>query len=482
MLFNSFEFLVFLPVVFCLYWFLFQKKLVLQNALILFASYFFYGWWSWQFMGLLILSTILDYTYGFWVASPNRKKAKLFLWLSVINNLGILAIFKYYNFFASQFQQGFDTLGLHFDVYLLQIALPVGISFYTFHGMSYVFDIYRSQQKPVKNLIDYAVFVSFFPLLVAGPIERANHLLPQVQKPRKFNYAQSVEGLRLILWGLFKKVVIADNSAYFANQILNNLELYEGSTLLLGALFFTLQIYGDFSGYSDIALGTARLFGFTLLDNFKFPYLSRSIGEFWKRWHISLSSWFRDYLYIPLGGSKNGLARTIRNTFIIFIVSGFWHGASWNFIFWGGFHAIAFIPGLLLPKRTQTYVIAQNSLLPSFKELLQCGGTMLLVVLSWVLFRLTELNDIKYFFTHLFAFDFQYITSLSNADKLSLMHLAFSTLVLFSLEWLSRKSNLSTHFFNVIQRKLVRYGLYILLFFMIIYLIGDPVQFIYFAF
>jgi alginate O-acetyltransferase complex protein AlgI len=482
MLFNSFEFLVFLPVVFCLYWFLFQKKLVLQNALILFASYFFYGWWSWQFMGLLILSTILDYTYGFWVASPNRKKAKLFLWLSVINNLGILAIFKYYNFFASQFQQGFDTLGLHFDVYLLQIALPVGISFYTFHGMSYVFDIYRSQQKPVKNLIDYAVFVSFFPLLVAGPIERANHLLPQVQKPRKFNYAQSVEGLRLILWGLFKKVVIADNSAYFANQILNNLELYEGSTLLLGALFFTLQIYGDFSGYSDIALGTARLFGFTLLDNFKFPYLSRSIGEFWKRWHISLSSWFRDYLYIPLGGSKNGLARTIRNTFIIFIVSGFWHGASWNFIFWGGFHAIAFIPGLLISKRSQSEVIAQNSLLPSLKELFQWGNTMLLVMLSWVLFRLTSIHDIYYFFTHLFTFENKYITSLDNADKLSLLHLTFSTFVLFSLEWFSRKSNLSTHFFNLIKNKRIRYGLYILLFFMIIYLMGDPVQFIYFAF
>ena len=271
-------------------------------------------------MGLLMLSTLLDYSYGFSVASTNRKKAKIFLWLSIINNLGILGIFKYYNFFAIQIQRGLETLGMYTDPLLLNIALPVGISFYTFHGMSYVFDIYNGHQKPVRNFIEYGVFVSFFPLLVAGPIERANHLLPQVQKSRIFTYAKAVEGSRLILWGLFKKVVIADSLAPIVDVIFNNYQDSSGITLIVGAIAFSFQIYCDFSGYSDIALGTAKLFGFELLTNFKFPYFSRDIAEFWRRWHISLSSWFKDYLYIPLGGSRLGKKRAIRNTFIIFII------------------------------------------------------------------------------------------------------------------------------------------------------------------
>ena len=340
-------------------------------------------------MGLLMLSTALDYAYGFWVASTNRKKAKLFLWLSIINNLGILGVFKYYNFFATQFQNGFDLLGLHTHPILLQVALPIGISFYTFHGMSYVFDIYRGHQKPVKSFIDYAVFVSFFPLLVAGPIERANHLLPQVQKPRFFNYAQAVEGCRLILWGMFKKVVIADSLALIVDEIFQNYPDHNGITLIVGAIAFSFQIYGDFSGYSDIALGTAKLFGFELLSNFKFPYFSRDVAEFWRRWHISLSSWFRDYLYIPLGGSKNGQYKAIRNTFIIFLVSGFWHGASWNFIAWGFIHACGFLPLLLLNRnrRHVTDVVAQNRKLPNFKELWQMSTTFIFVTFAWIFFR-----------------------------------------------------------------------------------------------
>ncbi|MCA9346932.1 MBOAT family protein, partial [Candidatus Saccharibacteria bacterium] len=288
MLFNSFEFLLFLPIVFCLYWFVFNKSLRWQNILILAASYFFYGWWSKKFLALLALSTLLDYSYGFWVASPNKKKAKLFLWLSIINNLGILGVFKYYNFFATQVQTAFESIGIHTNPTLLHVALPIGISFYTFHGMSYVFDIYRGHQKPVSNFIDYAVFVSFFPLLVAGPIERANHLLPQVQKKRTFRYVQSVEGLRLILWGMFKKVVIADSLAVTVDSIFNNYQEVNGITLIFGAIAFSFQIYCDFSGYSDIALGTAKIFGFELLSNFKFPYFSRDIAEFWRRWHVSL--------------------------------------------------------------------------------------------------------------------------------------------------------------------------------------------------
>ncbi len=395
MLFNSFEFLLFLPIVFMLYWFVFNKSLKWQNALVLVASYFFYGWWSWKFMGLLMLSTALDYAYGFWVASPNRKKAKFFLYLSIINNLGILGVFKYYNFFAKQFQHGFDLLGLHTNPFLLNVALPIGISFYTFHGMSYVFDIYRGQQKPVSNFIDYAVFVSFFPLLVAGPIERASHLLPQVQKVRTFKYTQAVEGCRLILWGMFKKVVIADSLAGTVDAIFNNYQNENGVTLIIGAIAFSFQIYGDFSGYSDIALGTAKLFGFELLSNFKFPYFSRDVAEFWRRWHISLSSWFRDYLYIPLGGSKQGKTKAIRNTFIIFLVSGFWHGASWNFIAWGFIHACGFLPLLLLNRNRKhvTDVVAQDRKLPTLKELWQMISTFAFVTFAWVFFRAKDMSE-----------------------------------------------------------------------------------------
>ncbi len=389
MLFNSFAFLLFLPVVFCLYWFVFNRSLRLQNVLILAASYFFYGYWSTGFLALLALSTLLDYLYGFGVASANRGKAKLFLWLSIVNNLGILGVFKYYNFFAAQVQHGFEGLGMQVHPTLLSFALPVGISFYTFHGMSYVFDIYRQKQTPIKDFVDYAVFVSFFPLLVAGPIERAHHLLPQVQQRRTFRYAQAVQGCRLIGWGMFKKVVIADNLSKYVDVIFANYQHLNAITLITGAIAFSFQIYGDFSGYSDIALGTAKLFGFELLSNFKFPYFSRDIAEFWRRWHISLSSWFRDYLYIPLGGSREGKAKAVRNTFIIFLVSGFWHGANWTFIAWGFIHACGFLPLLLLDRNRKNVsdVVAQNSALPNLKELWQMVTTFLFVTLAWIFFR-----------------------------------------------------------------------------------------------
>lgn len=340
-------------------------------------------------MGLLMLSTFLDFVYGFWVASPNKQRAKLFLWLSIINNLGILGIFKYYNFFAVQFQEALGAVGIHTNPLLLSIALPVGISFYTFHGMSYVFDIYRGNQKPVSNFIEYALFVSFFPLLVAGPIERANHLLPQVQKRRVFNYVQALEGCRLILWGLFKKIAVADRVAVTVNEIFGHHEAHNAFSLIIGAVLFSFQIYCDFSGYSDIATGTAKLFGFELLTNFKFPYFSRDLAEFWRRWHISLSSWFRDYLYIPLGGSKAGKAKAIRNTFIIFLVSGFWHGASWNFISWGFIHACGFLPLLLLKsnRKHTTDIVGQNRMLPTLLELWQMVATFVFVTFAWVFFR-----------------------------------------------------------------------------------------------
>jgi alginate O-acetyltransferase complex protein AlgI len=461
-LFNSLEFFLFLPIVFLLYWFVFNKSLQFQNLLVLVASYFFYGWWSWKFLCLLALSTLLDYLYGFWVASPNKKKAMLFLWLSIINNLGILGIFKYYDFFAVQFSQGFEMLGLHTNPVLLNVALPIGISFYTFHGMSYVFDIYRGKQQTVSNFVDYAVFVSFFPLLVAGPIERANHLLPQVQKSRSFNNTQAVEGCRLILWGLFKKVVIADSLAGIVDNIFDHYTEYNGASLILGAVAFSFQIYGDFSGYSDIALGTAKLFGFELLSNFKFPYFSRDIAEFWRRWHISLSSWFKDYLYIPLGGSKEGKLKAIRNTFIIFLVSGFWHGASWNFIAWGFIHACGFLPLLLLNRNRKhvTNVVAQNSWLPGLKELWQMCATFAFVTLAWIFFRADSIQQAFSFINHAVVSFYenpgQLLTSINGLSAF------FYIVPIIIIDWYLREDERKLKI-PIEKLKFVRYLIYIIM-------------------
>jgi alginate O-acetyltransferase complex protein AlgI len=474
MLFNSFEFFLFLPVVFLLYWFVVNKSLKWQNALVLAASYFFYGWWSWAFMALLMASTLLDYFYGFGVAATDRKKAKLFLWLSIVNNLGILGVFKYYNFFALEFQHGLDLLGLHTNPYLLKVALPIGISFYTFHGMSYVFDIYRGQQKPVRNFVDYAVFVSFFPLLVAGPIERANHLLPQVQKARTFRYQQALEGCRLILWGLFKKVVIADSIAQVIDPIFTNYTDHSGLTLLLAAIGFSIQIYGDFSGYSDIALGTAKLFGFELLSNFRFPYFSRDVAEFWRRWHISLSSWFKDYLYIPLGGSRVGKYKAVRNTFIIFLVSGFWHGASWNFIVWGFIHACGFLP-LLLLKRNRKHlseVVAQDQLLPNLKELFQMLGTFAFVTFAWIFFRANTLTDATQFLHQL-------LTNLPQIKAIEGKSILFWGALLLSLDWYLRHNERKL---RVPTNRILRTGIYFVLALVVLLKLGSHQSFIYFQF
>ena len=369
MFFNSINFAIFLPIVFVLYWFVTNKSLKLQNILLLVSSYFFYACWDWRFLFLLIFSTLLDYYTGIKMCdAKNQASKKFWFWLSISINLGFLGVFKYYNFFAESFATVVANFGLQVNPWTLKVILPVGISFYTFHGLSYVIDIYKDRIKAEKNFIDYSVFVSFFPLLVAGPIERATHLLPQIQKKRVFNYAIAVDGLKQILWGLFKKVVIADQCAEIANMTFNNYGDYSGSTLALGAVFFAFQIYGDFSGYSDIALGTARLFGIDLLRNFAFPYFSRDIAEFWRRWHISLSTWFRDYLYIPLGGSKGGTWPKVRNTFIIFLVSGFWHGANWTFIIWGLLNALYIMPSIIFnTNRNNLDIVAQGKYLPSVK-------------------------------------------------------------------------------------------------------------------
>lgn len=395
MLFNSFGFLIFLPIVFILYWFVFHKKFQYQNILLLLASFYFYACWDWRFMFLLLFSILLDYFSGIKIENSScKREAKVWLTLSIVINLGFLCFFKYYNFFIESFADLLSGFGLKINMWLLNIVLPVGISFYTFHGLSYVIDVYKKRISSEKNFIDYAVFVSYFPLLVAGPIERATHLLPQIQRKRTFNYEQAADGLRQMLWGFFKKMVIADNCAPLVNEIFNNYHSESSLTLVLGVILFAFQIYGDFSGYSDIALGVSRLFGIELLKNFAFPYFSRDIAEFWRRWHISLSSWFRDYLYIPLGGSKGGMWMKIRNTFAIFLVSGFWHGANWTFIVWGGLNAIYFLPLLLTKTNRQNLeVIAQDKFLPSLKELFQVIVTFAITCFAWIFFRADSVSD-----------------------------------------------------------------------------------------
>jgi alginate O-acetyltransferase complex protein AlgI len=361
MLFNSIDFAIFLPVVFMLYWFVTNRNLKLQNLLVVVASYVFYGWWDWRFLSLIVFSTLVDFWVGIGLHREQKhSKRKALLFTSIIVNLGFLGFFKYFNFFLENFRTAFSFFGTEINASSLNIILPVGISFYTFQTLSYSIDLYRRKLEPTRDFIAFSAFVSFFPQLVAGPIERATNLLPQFYAKRRFNYAMAVDGMRQILWGLFKKVVIADRCAEYVNDIFANSADYTGSTLALGALFFAFQIYGDFSGYSDIAIGTSRLFGFNIMRNFHFPYFSRDMAEFWRRWHISLSTWFRDYVYIPLGGSRVNKATQIRNTLIIFVVSGFWHGANWTFIFWGLLNALYIIPLILNNANRKNLEIAAN--------------------------------------------------------------------------------------------------------------------------
>lgn len=395
MFFNSLAFAIFLPIVFFLYWFVFNKTKNTQNALLILASYYFYSCWDLRFLFLLVFSTFLDYYTGIRIEkSANEKARKFWFWLSVIVNLGFLGVFKYFNFFSDSLVQLLSSVGFKASPVLLDVILPVGISFYTFHGLSYVIDIYYKRIKAEYNFVDYSLFVSYFPLLVAGPIERATHLLPQVKVHRSFDLEKAKEGLAQFVWGLVKKVVIADTCATYANAVFDNYSSMNSLSLILGAIYFAFQIYGDFSGYSDMALGMSKLFGIDLLKNFNYPYFSRDIAEFWRRWHISLSSWFRDYLYIPLGGSQGGMWFKIRNTFIIFLVSGFWHGANWTYVVWGLLNAIYFLPLLVLQKnRNNTGPVVINFDWKGLQTVVNILITFLLSTIAWVFFRAKSITD-----------------------------------------------------------------------------------------
>ena len=484
MLFNSLDFAIFLPIVFILYWFVAQKHLKLQNALIVVASYVFYGWWDWRFLSLILFSTLVDYSIGKKLRTENQQsKRKILLWTSIIVNLGFLGFFKYYNFFLDNFVDAFSLFGMQINANSLNIILPVGISFYTFQTLSYTIDVYKRKLEPTKDFMAFSAFVCFFPQLVAGPIERATNLLPQFYKKRTFEYHKAVDGMRQILWGLFKKVVIADNCAEFANQIFNNSADMNGSTLVLGAIFFTFQIYGDFSGYSDIAIGTSRLFGFDLKQNFATPYFSRDIGEFWRRWHISLSTWFRDYLYIPLGGSRGGTWMKVRNTFAIFLVSGFWHGANWTFIIWGALNAIYFLPLLLTnSNRKNLGVVAEGKIVPSLRELFSMLTTFTLTVFAWIFFRAENISHAFSYIKGIFS------KSIINTPKFDNIEDANSTLFLIFtfllLEWMGRKDKFAIETTLANSRYIIRWLFYFLLI-LIIYIYGNynsNLEFIYFQF
>ncbi len=474
MLFNSFEFLVFLPIVFIIYWF-FQKRPIIQNIIILISSYIFYGWWDYRFLALILISTIIDYTIGLGIVETKSKFQKnILLFTSILCNLGLLMFFKYYNFFIDSWVDLLNGIGYGTENnWTLNVILPVGISFYTFQTMSYTIDIYRNKLKPTRDFISFASFVSFFPQLVAGPIERATNFLPQILNKRIYNKDQILQGLRLIIWGLFKKVVIADSIGPIVDEIFGDFETQGGGTLWLGAIYFAFQIYCDFSGYSDIAIGTAKLFGFELMSNFKFPFFSRNIGEFWRRWHISLSTWFRDYLFIPLGGSKSTKLISIRNIFIIFIVSGFWHGANWTFIAWGAFHAILYLPSFI-SKSNRKFIdtIALNKKIPTLKELFFILRTFILVTIGWVFFRSETLTEAL---TYLW-----YMSNPLHFTIIPNIKLFFYMILLILLEWNMRYDERNPLKF---KQKPLRIIVYMLIITLIILNFGsNPQQFIYFDF
>ena len=478
MLFNSIDFAIFFPIVFVLYWFVTNKNLKLQNVLIVLSSYVFYGWWDWRFLSLILFSTIIDYSIGISLSKQeNLNKRKVLLWASILVNLGFLGFFKYYNFFLDNFITAFSFFGAEINANSLNIILPVGISFYTFQTLSYSIDIYKRKLEPTKDFIAFAAFVSFFPQLVAGPIERATNLLPQFYKKRTFDYSKAVDGMRQILWGLFKKIVIADNCAQYANTIFNNTSDYSGSTLFIGALFFTFQIYGDFSGYSDIAIGSSRLLGFDLKQNFAFPYFSRDIAEFWRRWHISLSTWFRDYLYIPLGGSRGGTWNKIRNVFIIFLVSGFWHGANWTFIVWGALNALYFLPVFLTNNnRNNLDVVAQGRHLPNIKELTLILLTFGLTVFTWIFFRANNINHALEYVNGIFT------DSFFSIPELKPLNLILLICFFIFIEWFGREGQHALTLMIKIKRRFFRWTFYLFICLLIFLFQGKEQEFIYFQF
>ena len=480
MLFNSIEFIYFLPIVFILYWFVFSSRRI-QNLLVVIASYIFYGWWDWRFLLLITLTSLCSFYSGVLLENYGNRDGirKLISAANIVVNLGILAIFKYFNFFADNLRMLLRGVGYELDVVTVNIILPVGISFYTFQALSYSIDVYRRKIEPTHDIIEFCAFICFFPQLVAGPIERATNLLPQFQKGRTFNYEQAVDGLRQMLWGFLKKVVVADNCAFYVNRYWEHYSEFSGMSLLALAVLFTFQIYCDFSGYSDIAIGCARLFGINLNRNFALPYFSRSIPEFWRRWHMSLMTWFRDYVYFPLGGSRCSKSKIIRNIVIVWSISGLWHGANWTFVCWGMFHALLLVIYNILNINTKyQHCVAYNRALPNIKELLQMILTFVLVVIGWIFFRADTVMQAFQFISRMFAtmLDAPYI----SFEKTPL----YMAVVLLMVEWLQRGRQHALQFPNIfpLNYRLVRWLIYLSITVIIVCFRGQSQTFIYFQF
>jgi alginate O-acetyltransferase complex protein AlgI len=479
MSFVSLDFAVFLPLVFLLYWFIFNRSIHLQNLLIVIASYVFYGWWDWRFLFLMGISSMLDYGVGLGLRSENRIPVrKCWLWISIAGNLGLLGYFKYYNFFAESFADAISFFGYSPSISTLNIILPVGISFYTFQTMSYSIDVYRRKMEPTTNLIAFLAYVSFFPQLVAGPIERAIDLLPQFMKKRFFTYETAVEGLKQILWGLFKKMVIANGCGLYVSQVFNQSDLPNGSSYFIAALLFLIQLYADFSGYSDMAIGMAKLFGFQLTQNFAYPFFSRSIPEFFRKWHITLITWFREYLYFPLGGNRGKFITRLRNTFVVFTVIGFWHGANWTFVVWGALCAVFFIPSLLAKPKNSDQAIAdsESKAFPTPLAMLQMISTFVLLAISGIFFRSDSMSYALSAYAQLFS------TSLFSTPLPVNYQLVLLTSFLFIFEWINRNKQFALENFGNRIPKILRWMLYLLLVFITFHFAGFDKEFIYFQF
>ena len=482
MLFNSLEFIIYLPIVFLLYWSI-SKHRKWQNLLVVIASYIFYGWWDWRFLFLIAFTSICSFASGILLEKfeGKRKSQQLVSGINITINLLILGIFKYYNFFTDNIATLFKSFGYELDWVTLEIILPVGISFYTFQALSYTIDVYQHKIKATHDIIEFFAFISFFPQLVAGPIERATNLLPQFQQNRFFDYAKAVDGLRQMLWGFFKKMVIADNCAMVANNIWANYDNQSGMILIIGGILFTFQIYGDFSGYSDIAIGTARLFGFNLMRNFNFPYFSRSIPEFWRRWHISLTTWFRDYIYFPLGGSRCSKWKIVRNTMVVWAVSGLWHGANWTFVCWGVYHAVLISLFVILGINTKKKeIVAAGNLLPSVKEFMQIIYTFALVVIGWIIFRAESMTQFVDYMQRMFCHPFDGMGGVAN-----LRYPFYFITIMLLAEWLQRDKQHALQINNaqgILRFRTVRWGIYMAILIFILVFKGVQAQFIYFQF
>ncbi len=480
MIFNSLEFLIFLPTIFLLYWHVFKTP-TWQNIFIIAASYLFYGWWDWKFLILIALTSLCSYISGNLIGlsqkhTTNFNWGKLVLITNLLINLGILGFFKYYNFFVSNLVSAFNSININLNFDTLDIILPVGISFYTFQALSYSIDVYRKDIQPTKDIFSFFAFISFFPQLVAGPIERATNLLPQFQKERHFDRTKATDGLRQILWGFFKKVAVADACAIIVNNIFAQYASLGGWDLLWGGILFTIQIYCDFSGYSDIAIGTGRLFGINLCRNFNFPFFSRNIAEFWRRWHISLTTWFRDYIYIPMGGSRCSKWKILRNTMVLFLVSGLWHGANWTFVTWGLFHALLFTPLILLClNRKYVSTVAEGRIMPNVKELLQITSTFFFVVIGFIIFRAENISDAANYLVRMAS------ESTFSPDFFNKHIIAFIA-IMFTIEWWQRNSQHALQFCASIKSRLIRYSIYYALIIACLWYGESGVQFIYFQF